>query len=327
MGSIRNLINENVNTHILLTSSSLAEMYIYDTLKDKCKATRDGIYNVETKSGVDTMLELVNIQPFLAEKWLFILNYAKVKRYIKDRQGIFDADTSEFLIKVKNYKEYKEVKELIGKANDIYLTYLKFSDVDYILRDYELSENMKTFIKKSYSSEPDKVFTLMKAMNTGTQIPNKRAIVNACGVSAGSLSYFAISLLNAKVETDRGKKMSCKKKMSVAVELAETYGYSKMRNFLMACVKDMLDIKQLYMVGAIYDKISGLPDVSVIDVKGDSKPVYDEKRLSRYNMQFKSIIEIPYEKFVKLYIMLKKCGKWYSATDMMRFVYDYYESL
>lgn len=111
----------------------------------------------------------------------------------------------------------------------------------------------------------------------------------------------------------------------MAVDLADTYGFTKMRNFLLASVKDILDIKELYMVGAIYDTIRDLPDKKVMDAKGNLSPVYDEKRLSKYNSRLKYIIEIPYLRVVRLYLTLKKGGRWFNAMDMVNFMYQYYE--
>lgn len=327
MGSIRKLRDENVNAHLLLTSSSLSEMYIYDILKEKCKATRDSIYEVNTKSSINSMLELVNVQPFLADKWLFVLTFNKVKKILKEHIGIFEADTAEFLIEVKNYKEYKEAKELLGKVNlnDIYLSYIRRYDVEFLLGKYNLSQKMLDFVVKSYASDPEQVFILMKELDNGLLIENRKQIVDVCGVSVGSLNYFALSLLKEPPKTAKGQKSVCRNRMKVAVELADTYGYGKMRNFLMACVKDILDIKQLYINGVIYDKIRDLPDVTVENSKGEKVPVYDEKRLSKYNIFLQTIIDTPYTRIVRLYLMLKKGGRWFRDVDMMNFIYQYYE--
>jgi len=325
MGSIKNLRKEDVNVHLLLTSSNLSELYVYDTLKEKCGAGVDSIYDVNTKSTINEMLELVNTQPFLAEKWLFVLEYNKVKSIIKSKKGIFDVDTSEFLIKVKNYREYKEVKSLLPKVNDIYLSYIRSYDVDFLLRDYSIPPVLMKFISKSYYSDPEQVFVLLNELKDGRVIEQRKDIISICGVSSGSLTSLALALLKEPPKTDRSKKMVYRKRIGVASELAETYGFSKMRNFLTASVKDILDIKQLYMVGAIYDRIYNLPDVKVTDRNGNTNPVYDEKKLSKYNIYLNTIIEIPYSRIVRLYLLLKQCGKWYSDIDMFNFIYQYYE--
>lgn len=313
MGSIRNLRGGDNNVHLLLTNSNLSELYVYDTLKEKCNATRDSIYDITNKSSANEMLELINTQPFMANKWLFVIEYGKVKSVLREKKGLFESDTSEFLIKVKNYKEYKEVKGLLGRVNDIYLSYIRYYDVEYLLQGCGLAPKLIDFVSKSYSSDPEQVFILMKELKSGKVIDKRKDIVDLCGISSGSLNSFALSLLKEPPKTDKGKKTIYKNRIGVALELADTYGFSKMRNFLMSCVKDILDIKQLYMVGTIYDRISDLPEC------------YDEKKLSRYNMYLKTIIDIPYSRIMRLYLTLKKCGRWFNGMDMVNFIYQYYE--
>lgn len=325
MGSIRKLTDSNTNVHILLTSSNLSELYVYDTLKKKCKAGVDSILNIESRSSINEMLELVNLQPFTSDKWLFVLDFKKCKSTIKDRKGMFESDSSEFLIKVKNYKEYKEAKELLGNVNDIYLSFIRYYDVEFLLQGYNLSPKLIEFVTRSYSSDPEQVFVLLEELKNGRVIEKRKDIVDICGMSTGSLNSFALTLLKDFPKTEKGKKLVYKKRIGVAVELAETYGYGKMRNFLMSCVKDILDIKQLYMVGAIYDRIANLPDAKVRDKKGELVPVYDEKKLSRYNSLLKIIIDIPYTRIMNLYLLLKQGGAWYNSMDMINFIYLYYE--
>lgn len=325
MGSIRRLRDEDKNVHLLLTSSNLSEMYIYDILKEKCGANKDSIFDINTKNNVSNMLELVGVQPFLAEKWLFVINYSKVKGQLKEHKGVFQSDTSEFLIKVKNYKEYKEAKELLGNINDIYLTYIRAYDVEFLLQKYKISPSLVDFVSKSYYSDPEQVFVLMKELDSGLILDKRKQVVDICGVSSGSLTSFAMSLLKEPSKTEKGKKMVCRNRVKVALELAETYGFSKMRNFLMACVKDILDIKQLYMTGVIYDKIRDLPDIEVEDKNGNKTPVYDEKKLSKYNFYLQSIIEIPYTRILNLYLVLKSQGRWFKDIDMVNFIYQYYQ--
>lgn len=325
MGSIRKLKDGGSNVHLLLTSSSLSELYVYDELKSKCSATRDSIYDINTKSSFNEMLELVNVQPFMADKWLFVIEYSKVKSLIKDKKGIFDADTSEFLIKVKNYKEFKEAKSLLGNINDIYLSSIRFYDVEYLLQGYNISPKLIEFTAKSYYSDPEQVFVLLKELQNDRVIEKRKDIVEICGISSGSINSYVMALLKEPPKTDKSKKLLYKKRVGVAVELVDVYGFSKFRNFLLASVKDILDIKQLYMVGTIYDRISNLPDIEKKDRKGNLVPVYDEKKLARYNVYLKTIVAIPYERILRLYLTLKRCGRWYSAIDMVNFIYQFYE--
>lgn len=329
MGSIRNLTNEKYNTHIFLANSSLAEMYVYDILKKKCGADMDSIFTVNSKKSFQEMLDMVSAQPFLADKWFFIIEYGKIKRSLDSKKGIFKSDSSEFLIKVKNYKEFKEAKEALSVVgdgvNDIYLSYINYYDTDFLLSDFEISSKLISYVYKSYSSDPEQVFRLRKELQSGIVVNSRKQIAELCGVSTGTLNSFTISLLGGEPKGEKGKKIVIRNRIKVALELSEVYGYSKFKNFLTASVKDILDIKVLYMQGAIYNRITDLPEIRVKDEKGEEKLVFDEGRLSRYRFYLDTIKEIPYTRILRLYLFLKTYGKWYSDADMVNFIYQYYE--
>ena len=92
--SLRDLASKNV--HLLYTNSSLIEMNIYDILKDSCGATLESVYNVNTKADCNEMLNLLSVQSYLAEKWLFIIDYSKLKDFVKSHKNIFMVDTACF---------------------------------------------------------------------------------------------------------------------------------------------------------------------------------------------------------------------------------------
>ena len=94
MGKLQGISLDNSIT-LLFTNSSKAEMYVYDKIKEACSATRESVYEIGTKKDFMDMLELINLQPFLAEKWIFILDYKKaVKAMCKAQKGVLRAETS-----------------------------------------------------------------------------------------------------------------------------------------------------------------------------------------------------------------------------------------
>jgi hypothetical protein len=311
MGDLRSLSSDK-NVHMLYTTSNLAEIYVYDTLKKSCNADLESIYNINTKSDVSEMLELVNMQAYLADKWLFIIDFSKLKSTIKNKKGIFSSDTAKFLIKVKNYKDYKEFKELYPSVNDLYLSVIRENDVNFLLRGLKLSPNNVSFISRSYSRDPDKVFLLRKEMQLGYEVNSQKDIVNLCGESSGSIVHFAIRMLTDNKRISRG----FVNRMKTVEGLVDAYGISTFKNFLTSSVKDILDIKMLYMEGVIYKTIRELPDC------------YDEKRLSRLNFYLRRIAEdITYERILELYTDLKNSGRWTKRIDILEFMYKYYGGL
>lgn len=313
MGTLRDLKSNEKNVHLLVTNSNLVELYVYDSLKEYCKATLESVYEINKRSEFQEMLEFINMQPYMADKWLFVVDYSKLKAIIKQYVRIFDIDTSCFLVKCKNYAEFKEFKELYPKVNDLYLSIIRSPEVTYLLQDFKLSQKLVEFITKSYSREPEKIFTLLKELKNGVEIKDSKDIVKICGVSSSSVVSFAMLLLADPPKSDTGEKRVLKKRIQIANDLISAYGLSSFRNFLVSSVKDMIDIKTLYLKGVIYKSIRYIPEC------------YDEKKLSRYNVYLRRITEeISMDRLVRLYICLKKSGKWYNKSMMLQFIYDYY---
>lgn len=313
MGSLAELTSEERNVHLLTTNSSMVEMYVYDVLKGACNATLESVYEIKKKADFQEMLELINMPPYMADKWLFILEYDKVKALIKQYIKIFDIDSSCFLIKCKKYAEFKEFKQMYNKANDMYLSIMRKNDVMFLLKDFKLSPNMIDFIGKSYYRDPEKIFILIKELNNGLEIKETKDIVKVCGVSSSSVVSFTFLMLADPPKSKTGLSRVLKKRIQIANDLISAYGISSFKNFFQASVKDIIDIKTLYMEGVIYKTIRDLPDC------------YDEKKLSRYNIYLNRITdEIPYDRVLNLYFALKRSGKWYNKASMIQFIYDYY---
>lgn len=324
MGTLRELTSGKKNVHMLITTSNLIELYVYDELKRVCQANSESIVEAKTAKEFDNILDLVNLYPLQAEKWLFIIHYSKIAKQVEKYKGILESDTAVFLIKVNKYPEYKAFKELYPKVNDLYLSLIRQNEVSYLLYSYNLSQKLIDFITKSYSRDPEKVFLLKKELENGLTVKTQKDIVKVCGTSTSNISYFAILLLADPPTTEKGFNMVYRRRVSLAQELIDVYGITKFKAFLGATVSDILQLKTLYMVGEIYDSVKDLPDA--VDENGN--PIYDERRLSRYNMYLRRITtEIPYSRILRLNLMLKQSGKWYSSVDVLGFIYNYYGGL
>lgn len=316
MGRLSYVGSQEKTVHMITTGASIAEMYVYDELKKVCNATVDSVLEVGSKSEFKEMLEMANIQPYLADKWLIIIDYKKVKALLKKYRGVFESTTSRFLIKASNYRDYKEFKEIVPDVNDIYLSRLGHKDIMYLLKDYSLSQSVLDFVVKSYSRSPDKVFMLRSELEKGLVISNSKDVVKVCGESSSSVNHFVFLLLAKPPETKSGVSRVCKKRIQVANSLISVYGVSTFRNFVLSAVRDVLYIKQLYLQGVIYNSIRNIPEC------------FDESKLSRYSMYLKSISdEIPLSRIVRLFVSLCNSGNWLKESDMLEFIYKYYEEV
>lgn len=315
--------------HLFQSSSSMAEIFVYDTLKKKCKADINSILTIDSVAKFSEMSDLVNIQPYLAEKWLFIVEYHKVKGELKKKLGVLNSDTSEFFIKVRNYKEFREVIELINdRLNTIYLSVIRRNDIYFLFKEYEISQSLLDFISKAYYNEPEIVFNIVKEYSLGRLFTTKKELVKEFGGSSGTIDSFIIRLLKANPKTEKGCKMSLKGILEASRDLCEVYGVSKFRNFLVSGISNVLDIKMMYIEGDIYDSLKSIPDYSLKDMNGNEFKVFDNSKLMRYNFYLRTITQdIHYDSILRMYLMLKNYGKWYSMADACGFFYKYYEEV
>lgn len=313
MGTLRELEGSK-NVHMLITSSTAVEMYVYDKLKEQCHASLESVLTVNSKSSFSEMLELVGMQSYISDKWLFVIEYSKVKASIKANVGIFESEEAEFLIKVNTYRDFKEFKELLPSVNDLYLSFIRRNEVMYLLSRYNLSQKDIDFVAKSYSREPEKVFLFKKELDNGLVVNSQRDIVKLLGESTGSITSYALALLRDFPTTEKGFKTVCRNRIKTGKDLCEAYGVSSFKNFLMATIKDFIYIKELYMQGTIYNSIRDLPEV------------FDEKKLSKYNVYLRTLVnDISYSRLVSLYSKLRESGRWVRNSDLLMFIYDYYK--
>lgn len=285
----------------------MVEIYLYDELKKKTKGSLETVFNVKTRSDFSNMLSLLNSFPFLADRWLFIIDYSKLKSSFKDSWPIFTSIVAEFLIKVKNYKDFLEVKEAMPGINDMYLAKFNKNDLEYLFHDSDIPSKLLDFVYWSYSGEPDKVFTLLEELKNGVKVQTKKDISGICGVSSGSFMSYSLYLLKDPPKSRKG----FSNRLTSLYELAGIYGFPSCRNFLLASVRDIYDIKVLYLNGVIFDRVSNLPEG------------FDKKRLKRYSSRISTIAEIPYDRVVSLLLCISE-AKWYSDLDLLNFLYSFY---
>lgn len=316
MGTLRELRSDKRNVHLILSNSDMASLFVYDELKSACGATLESVLNVDSSSSFKEMLSLVNVEPFLSKRWLFLIEYKNVKSLIEKNVNIFKSESSCFLITVHRYLDYKNVKSLIEGVNDLYMSYLRMNEVAYILDGFEISYKLVEYVAKMYAREADKIFKLRQELISGNIPATTKDIIGMLGASSGSVDRLVMLLVSDPPSTERGTRMVFKKRMSILSDLCESYGASSTRNYILLAVKDFIYLKQLYLAGIIYKDVRDLPEC------------FDEKRLSKHNMYLNSIEEnVPISRLMGLYAYLLSLGKWNNKGDAVAFLYGYYNSL
>lgn len=316
------LENNGVNVHLVLSNSDKANIYIYDTVKEICKAGADSIFKVEKKKDFMDMLELVESEPLFADKWVFLINFKTVSKWLKPKISVLKHVNSYFIINVENYPQFLKFKEMVDGVcfyNEIYVPYVRYREVVFLLRDFVGSERLSEVafraISGGYSRDAEAIFEARRFLEDGGVLKTRKDVTSICGISNLTIDKSAINLLTAKVNTPLGKTRSRNRKIKEMEDLSKAYGVGSLRNILVACFRDLILIKQMYLNGTIYDSFKGVNT----DI--------DLKRLKRYERYLPTLTssEISYELLITTYKTLLETGKWNGDLDMLNFIYSYYE--
>ena len=315
---LKDLVDKTLNYHTVMCDSGKLDLLVYNLLKQACNGNKDTIYYVNKKSDVEEMLDLSLIMPYSADQWLFIVNYNKVKRHRRKLIEFIKAKTvsSKVLVSFDKYADFKKFNDDLGAlVNSMYLKTLRKDDMAFLFRDTKLGKDLKEFIFYSYRSEVEKVMSVLEYIKDGHSVKTRKDITELVGVSTGSIQHFIFQLLGKPPKTEKSRERIIKNRSYILSELAKVYGVRGIKTILTNSIKDLLDIKTLYLSGVVYKSLTNIPEG------------YDSKRLLRYRVFFGKIIDIEYSRILELYLLLYNEGAWSNELDLYKFLYIYYRNL
>lgn len=315
---LKDLVDKTLNYHTVMCDSGKLDLLVYNLLKQACNGNKDTIFYVNKKSDVEEMLDLSLIMPYSADQWLFIVNYNKVKRQRRKLIEFIKAKTvsSKVLVSFDKYADFKKFNDDLGAlVNSMYLKTLRKDDMAFLFRGMELGKDLKEFIFYSYRSEVEKVMSVLEYIKDGHSVKTRKDITELVGVSTGSIQHFIFQLLGKPPKTEKSRERIIKNRSYILSELAKVYGIRGIKTILTNSVKDILDIKTLYLSGVVYKSLTNIPEG------------YDSKRLLRYRVFFGKIIDIEYSRILELYLLLYNEGAWSNELDLYKFLYIYYRNL
>ena len=315
---LKDLVDKTLNYHTVMCDSGKLDLLVYNLLKQACNGNKDTIFYVNKKSDVEEMLDLSLIMPYSADQWLFIVNYNKVKRHRRKLIEFIKAKTvsSKVLVSFDKYADFKKFNDDLGAlVNSMYLKTLRKDDMAFLFRDTKLGKDLREFIFYSYRSEVEKVMSVLEYIKDGHSVKTRKDITELVGVSIGSIQHFIFQLLGKPPKTEKSRERIIKNRSYILSELAKVYGVRGIKTILTNSVKDILDIKTLYLSGVVYKSLTNIPEG------------YGSKRLLRYRVFFGKIIDIEYSRILELYLLLYNEGAWSNELDLYKFLYIYYRNL
>lgn len=315
MGSLADLLNKDQITHMLYTSEEAdLSLYIQDTLKATAEAKGDSVFRVRSKKDYENMLDIARMPPLLGEKWLFVIEYSRLKLHKDKMFRLTRANEipSVFLYLVENYGEFKEIKKYLPDVNDMYMASMRRPDVEHILAGTSLTPDLLNFVGKSYFNNPDKICELATQLKMGTVYKNRAEITDALGTGTGTMKHYVFSLLGDPPKNATSRKTVMKRRITIGSELVEMYGANVLRRQMYDCIRDIRNIKMLFMSAVIYDSLKNLPDG------------FDEKRLGKYAWDLDRIKELPLSRIDDLMFRLEAESFWRSDIELLNLLYGLY---
>ena len=296
---------------VLSTDSSLAELYVYDALKYLANSSKQAVIQVKDKKSFDLMLEKLSFDPMMADKWVFEIEFSSVKSaFLKNKKAFETVDNAFFLVKCTKYPDFLKAKDEIS-CTALYLHRLSYIDCDFLFSGY-LSKDLQRYICNNYGVERCiELFNYFQ--DGGKRLESRKEIQELLGTGESSTKEFVISLLKDYKGSQRSIRTQIRNKSKDLEFLLGFVGSRSLQNFMVSDIKNMIEIKQLYLEGIFYDKIKkvGVPES------------YDVEKLMKYQSFFDELVEIPLKRFLFLLKSLK-VGYWGSNEDAFNFLYRYY---
>lgn len=308
----------NINVVIIQTPSTMLTMFIQDKIKRKYNIRNESIIDVQNKTDLKRVREVVGTTPPFSLKWYVNVDLDKVND--KDLVNAVKMSTTCVFVctcsKYGTFKTFKEDLKAESGVYDFYINYLKRPDFLYLYDGFTLSDNKLTkqlfdYTVQSYSSDIESVFKLLIHLNQGEKFSSRKDIAEICGLGGNSIEFYIFSLLKPLSGSDKGLKTVIKNRVKAGVDLGESMSFSTMYNFMAKSLLTLIQLKQLLISGIIYKAVRKLPDS------------YDEKSLARYQKYIWRLKTIPMSEL----LLLRQCmgeKTWRSEIDMLNFIYNYY---
>jgi len=225
---------------------------------------------------------------------------------------------------VKKYADYKKICDLdVVKKQGIfcftmYTGRLGPDDIGYLHNAMlpegkRLPEKLLSYLKKNYTYDVGSVCELFDAILQDHIIKSTKDIINLVGIGGNTVDSFVIKLLTTNPKTDKGLSKALEKNLILLEDLSYTIKYDSLRNFIYSAVDNIMEIKQLQVMGRYSTVVKNIPEVG-----------FNEEKLKRYK-RFEHIIleDINIARVLKLKMIMSKYRSFDPRVDLLQTISTY----
>ncbi len=280
---------------IIYTNSAVLQTLLKKKIKERFEIAKN--LTKYANSGT-TLKEARNdtfTPPFGGGTWLVDIQADKINvgELAKYLNGITSASIS--VLWFTNYSQYKKmidmdaVKKLGIYCFNLYAGKLYPEDITYVQnmmlpQEKHLPKKLVDYLKKNYTFDVDSVCKVFQSVSQGEEIKTTKDIINKVGLGGNTIDSFVIKLLTTNPKTEKGLKSAMEKTLELLNDLAYTYDYKSIKNFMRACLNSMVEIKELQMMGRYSESVKDIPENSFHEDKIQRLKRYDRVILNELNM-------------------------------------------
>lgn len=227
-----------------------------------------------------------------------------------------------------NYLQFKKMCDLdVVKKQGVYCFTMYAGrlypeDISYIHQNMlpegsRLSKELLDYLKKNYTYDVNSVCKLFDLILQGETIKTTKDIINKVGIGGNTVDSFVIKLLTSNPKTEKGLKKSVENMIILLEDLAVTYEYNTIRNFMRVTVNTILELKQLQVMGRYTRTIQNIPDEG-----------YNKEKIQRLR-RFESVIldDINIARVLKLKLVLESFTRYDSQIVLLEIISTYLSSI
>lgn len=289
-------MNGNVLNIVIYSPSPSMDYYVRQHMKQIFEVDRDFIVEAVTaKQLLNAKLDSL-VAPLTCDKWLIHVDAEKVS--LKECLAAFKKNTSSGVTVywAKTYRTYMqlttsdEAKELGVYLRTHRLSKLQAHEVwglhrEIVPANKRLDEKLMNYVIDNYLWEPQSVLSLFDNLKSGMEIETKREIIELIGIGGNSPTKVLLKALTTGVKTDKAKKTQATNIIKMLRDLAITYSYASIRNFMIKDIDTFISVKQLQVMG-YYNKVrpvmpDGFDEKSINRVKRFNRTILEDVTMAR----------------------------------------------
>ena len=289
-------LREDIASILVYCDSSSLEVIVKNILRDRFNINKDFSVTVNKIKDIKRAKLDAFVLPLSGDKWLINVEVDDLsKKDLKDTIaqpvafGVVVYWTSNYGI----YKFLKESEEFKHQGVHFFDIYLGRVDMGDIKEMYKVLVNKKVdsfpsdlflYLHENYRNDPQAISDLFTLIKSGNEVKLKRDIIELIGIGGSSVDSLVISLLTTSCQTQRGLKRVLKTVLNTVNDLAVSYNYTTLKNFMVSTLDGIIEMKELMIMGYYTKYIQKVPD------NYNFKKI---KRLKRYEYVIFNKITLP----------------------------------